>query len=146
MLWVRIFLSVLLLIPVAFAKIGLVLVGLLIVPVTSDSRGLYRAGPGRPKTYWERAIRNPVGGFNYLISHPPAEEILTYGSVTEPTPEGPRFQWRFRQAWEPLCSMRIVWRYSRKNYGELYLGWKLLSAPPELDFALSLRPWATIGN
>ena len=94
----------------------------------------------------ERAIRNPVGGFDYLIPHPPLEQVETFGSVSEPTAEGPRLQARLRVAWEPLASIRIVWRYSGTKYGELYLGWKLLSQPPLLDFALSLRPYATIGN
>ena len=139
----KILLSILLLLPVAVVKVLLVILGLVLVPVTPASTGLYRAGSGRPNTYWERAIRNPVGGFGWLLRHPNSWKV--FGSVSEPTPDGPRFQWRFRIA-GILCSLRLVWRYSREKYGEMYLGWKIDSAPPEFDFALSLRPRATIGN
>ncbi len=139
-------LAIVLLLPVAVVKIILIVVGLIAVPITSPTSGLYRAGPGRPMTYWERAIRNPVGGFGWLIPHPPSTLTKTYGSVSEPTSESPRFQWRFKRSRFPLCSFRVVWRYSAAKYGECYVGWKLDSAPPELDFALSLRPYATIGQ
>ena len=58
----------------------------------------------------------------------------------------PKFQWRFRH-YRFMCSIRLLWIYpGRKHYGELYIGWKLNSAPPELDFALSTRVWAEVGN
>lgn len=141
-------LAILLLPPVAVLKIVLILVGLVIVWVklrfgNDMRRGIYQIGNGRPYTYWEAAIRNPVGGFNYLIEHP--ETYASYGKVVEPGQTDDRFQWRFNH-YKLLCSLRLVWKYSDTRYGELYLGWKLGSAPPELDFALSLRPWATVGQ
>jgi len=140
----KILVSILLWLPVIALKIVLVIAGLLLVRFTSASSGLYRAGPNRPWTWKERAIRNPVGGFDYLISHP--DDHSTFGTENpEPSSQGARFAWRFRIA-GILSSIRLVWRYSKKNYGELYLGWKIGSAPPRLDFALSLRPWADIGN
>lgn len=142
-------LAILLLPPVAAIKIILIPIGLVVVWVKmiylqrDMEHGLYQIEKGRPFTYWEAAIRNPVGGFNFLIKHP--DNYDTYGKVYEPRLTTDRFQWRFNH-YKLLCSLRLVWKYSGTRYGELYLGWKLGSAPPELDFALSLRPWATVGN
>ena len=130
-------------------KAFLVLVGFVVVPL-SFWRGralpdLFQIGRNRPDTIWEAAIRNPVGGFGWIVPHPPEIEVRQWGEIEEPTAEGPWFQWRIRGCgW--LSSIRFVWRYSDKRYGEFYLGWKLLSDPPELDFAMSPRLWATIGN
>ena len=140
----RILLSIVLWIPAIVLKVMLVLIGVFIVHLTPSNRGLYRAGPGRPTTYWERAIRNPVGGFDYLLPHPDTSK--TYGYVLmEPHKMANSFVWRFKVA-GVLSSVRLVWKYSKTRYGECYLGWKIDSAPPRLDFALSLRPWATVGN
>lgn len=136
--------SVLLWVPVVAIKVVLVVLGLIVVPVTSRTHGLYRAGPDRPKTYWERAVRNPVGGFDYLIDHPKGN-TRTYGALVEPHLTTERFQYRFKVA-GVLSSIRIVWKYSKTRYGESYVGWKIDSAPPRLDFAMSLRPWAKVGN
>ena len=135
----------LLLLPiVAAVKVILVLAGLVLVPLTPSESGLYRRGKSRPNTWWERAIRNPVGGFGFLIRHPTS--VHTYGwKLVEPHQSARRFLWRFKTS-GVMCSIRLVWKYSATRYGECYLGWKLDSAPPELDFALSLRPWATVGN
>ena len=144
----KILLSILLWVPVAAIKIILVVAGVVIVPMTIDRRDglpdLYRTGKDRPYTAWEAVFRNPVGGFGWLIDHP-LDPYTTYGSVEEPTVAGPRFQWRFN-IFDYFSSLRLVWKYSDAHYGELYIGWKLGSAPPEFDFALSPRFWATIGN
>jgi len=144
----KILLSILLWVPVAAIKIILVAAGVFIVPLRIDSeRGLpklYWIGAARPYTVWEAAFRNPVGGFGRLIDHPDGD-YTTYGSVEEPTATGPWFQKRFN-IHGYYSSLRLVWRYSKTHYGELYIGWKLGSAPPEFDFALSPRFWATIGN
>jgi len=140
----KILLSIVLWIPVIVIKLVLVVLGLGIVPISSKTSGLYRAGTGRPVTYWERAVRNPVGGFDYLLKHPDTSK--TYGYVLmEPHQMANSFVWRFKVA-GVLSSVRMVWKYSKTRYGECYLGWKIDSAPPQLDFALSLRPWATVGN
>jgi len=142
--------ALLLLVPGAALKAGLVLLGLVVVPL-SFWRGkalpdLYRIGKGRPDTIWEAMIRNPVGGFGWLLIHPMPEQVDTYGQVLEPSNTDKYLQGRLRHA-GPFCSIRLLWQYpGRKRYGELYLGWKLLSAPPEFDFALSARFWATVGN
>lgn len=141
----RTLLAILLLIPVAAIKIVLVLLGVIVVPLTFQ-RGLpslYRIGVGRPHTMWEAIVRNPVGGFGWLITHPAT--YATYGAVQEPHLTTARFQWRLRN-YRWLSSLRLVWKYSDTRYGELYVGWKLGSAPPELDLALSVRLWATVGN
>jgi hypothetical protein len=129
---------------VAVIKVVLVLAGLVAVPFTSATSGLFRAGANRPHTYWERAIRNPVGGFDHLVPHP--ESFETEGAdPIEPTKQHRRFAWRARHSgW--LSSLRLVWRYNDTKYGELYIGWKLGSNPPLFDFALSLRPYATVGQ
>jgi len=141
----KLLLGLALLLPVASIKIVLVILGLVLVPITNQVRGLYRKGIGRPDTYWERAIRNPVGGFGWLIKHPPTRKITTRGSVQEPGSTTKRVQARLRYS-GLLVSVRLLWKYSEEHYGEMYLGWKLRSAPPELDFALSLRLWADVGN
>jgi hypothetical protein len=155
----RTLISILLLAPVATYKIVLVVLGLIVVPLAFwKDRALpdiFRIGEGRPYTMWEAAIRNPVGGFGWLLPHPESHEIATYGEVREPSDilfmrgakiKVPSFQMRFRHHF-PLCSIRLLWIYpGRKHYGELYIGWKLNSAPPELDFALSPRLWAEVGN
>lgn len=111
----------------------------------SMKRGVYQVADGRPDTYWEAAIRNPVGGFDFLIDHPPPYTIEQRGDVKEPGDTHRKFQWRLR--WSGvLVSVRFVWKYSSSRYGELYLGWKLLSEPPKLDFASSIRPWAKVGQ
>ena len=157
----KIAVAIILLVPVMVLKAGLVVAGIPIVWAklkwadTKMRDGVYQIGVGQPFTYWEAAIRNPVGGFGWLIDHPPRDEVKTYGEVREPSHikfvngakiPVPHFQWRFRHH-GLMCSIRLLWIYPRRNhYGELYLGWKLNSAPPELDFAMSPRPWATVGN
>ena len=144
-------LSVLAWVPVALVKLALIVVGLPAVYIKrrrsgpeSMYDGLFRIEKKRPNTYWEAAIRNPVGGFGYLID--PPTEFATYGThPIEPTKQNSRFAWRFRHR-KLLSSIRLVWRYSSKYYGELYLGWKLGSEPHQLDFGLSLRPFATVGQ
>lgn len=154
--------AIILLIPVAIIKAILVVVGLPVVYIKMKRegdmlKGLYQIGKGRPFTYHEAAIRNPVGGFGWLFEHPPEDDVGTYGEVREPSDvkfvngakvKVPMFQSRFRiYEHDLMCSIRLLWIYPRrKHYGELYIGWKLLSAPPELDFALSPRIWATVGN
>ena len=144
MVALRIVVSLILWVPVIILKVLLVILGLVLVPVLmtlkKDLPKIYR---GVPATMWNQTIRNPVGGFGWLLKHPPSSK--QFGLLSEPTPDGPHFQWRFRLA-GVTSSLRLAWRYSRTRYGELYLGWKIDSAPPEFDFALSLRPWATIGN
>lgn len=139
-------LSVLLWLPVMAVHAVLWLAGLVIVPATFPRLpSLYVIAPGRPHTIWEAAIRNPVGGFRWLFAHPPADQVRTWGTENpEPTAQSRRFAWRFRlSGW--MSSLRLVWRYSAGRYGELYVGWKLLSDPPPLDFGVSLRPWARVG-
>jgi len=146
----KMILAILLLVPVAVIKVILILLGLVIVPF-AFWRGkalpdMYRIGINRPYTVWEAMIRNPVGGFGWLLEHPEPEQVRTYGEVLEPSNIIKPLQARFRHA-GLFCSIRLLWQYpGYKHYGELYLGWKLLSAPPELDFALSARFWATVGN
>ncbi len=146
MTYVKLVVGVCLLFPLVVVKIILTLLGLIIVPVGMKTKvpRLYRASEGRPWTFWEMAVRNPVGGLDYLLNHP--ADYLTYGyEPLEPTLQDRRFAWRVRQS-GVLVSFRCVWRYSAEKYGELYVGWKLGSEPPKLDFATSLRPWAEVGQ
>lgn len=133
-------------VPVAAIKAILVIVGLIVVPVMF-SRGLpalYRIGEGRPQTIWEAAIRNPVGGFGFLFEHPEGE-VYQIGEVLEATETTKTLQARCRTH-KYFASVRFLWKYSETRYGELYIGWKLNSAPPEFDFALSARVWAKVGE
>lgn len=123
-------------------KVALVLVGLVAVRYTDPDRGMWRRGFGRPDTWWERAIRNPVGGFDHMIRHP--DSYNQWGEVREAPFTLKRFQWRVRYS-GLLVSVRLLWQYNHERYGELYVGWKLGSNTPLLDFAMSLRPWATSG-
>ena len=142
-------LSVALWAPVIAVKVGLILLGLLIVPfylkvLYRDPPNIWRFGVGRPLTVWEAAIRNPVGGFDYLITPPLGYQ--TYGtSPIEPTLQSSRLAYRFRIK-RLYSSLRLVVRYSNTKYGECYIGWKLGTTSGLLDFALSLRPYATVGQ
>jgi len=142
----RILLSILLWIPVALLHVLLIVLGWILIPVFLKTRmpDIY---DGLPATYTNLAWRNPVSGFRNLVEHP--DKYKTYGSVVEPTADGPRLQIRFNNA-GLLSSLRVVWRYNSKHYGEFYFGWKLGSEPPALDFGMSFPPlcrwWATIGN
>ena len=159
-------LSIIAWLPVIVIKFVLIIMGLIIVPfymgvLKKNPPGLWRHGMGRPYTVWEAAIRNPVGGFDHLIIHPMEYKVITnlaqhpingFDNIEmEAIPmikAGQKFAWRFRYA-GILSSLRLVWLYPGKyvsHYGELYIGWKLGSNPPLLDFALSFRPWARVGK
>ncbi len=149
--------SVLLWAPVSLAKAVLVVLGLPVVYFglkAGKVPSLWRKGHNRPNTWAELAIRNPVGGFGYLIDHP--EAFIEWGEILEPHKTDKRFQIRFRQA-KLLSSVRFVVKYTNTKYGEVYWGWKLGSwqatknkykdeTLPELDFAMSIRPFATVGK
>lgn len=147
---IKIRLLTLLWIPVILVKIVLALLGLVLVPITSSRSGMYRRGINRPNTYWERAIRNPVGGFGYLLKHP--KEYGQYG-VHDPDKWILRntdtrrsvFRWRW-SGW--MVSYRRVWKHANNRYSEIYIGWKLGSAPDwaELDFAMQYRRKRRIGQ
>ena len=129
-------------------KAVLFVAGIVIVPshfwFKTPLPKLYQRTPGRPNTIWELMIRNPVDGLKRVIKHP---DSFSEKGMTEPGPtyHDKSFAWRWRRhKW--LSSIRLVWRYNSKKYGEFYLGWKLGSEPPDLDFAISLRPYATIGQ
>lgn len=80
-----------------------------------------------------------------MLKHP---EKYVEAGTTEPGPtyHDKSFAWRWRRA-GLLSSFRMVWLYpKRKHYGELYIGWKIDSEPPDLDFASSPRLWAEVGN
>ena len=146
MKYLKALIGVVLWLPVALLKVGLILAGLIVVPLAllrGRLPSLYQAGPGRPVTFWELAIRNPVGGFDYLID--PPYDFEQWGEVLEATVTEKRLQVRVRFAGF-LVSLRLLWRYNEDKYGELYVGWKLGSRRDALDFALSLRPWATVGQ
>lgn len=144
----KLLLSIILWVPIAGLHILFILLGVVFLyPLILIGRipRIYQASPVRPQTYWEMAWRNPVSGFRYLVASP--KDYKTYGAVVEPTPGGPRFQVRFNHH-KLLSSLRCVWRYTDKHYGEFYFGWKLGHDP--LDFGMSFPPicrwWATIGN
>ena len=128
-------------------------------------------GRGRPFTLNEMIFRNFGEGFKRLFDHPPFGSVSTIG-LAEPGPtyHDRRFAWRYRSA-GLFASFRAVWVYWREpltlykpdsfffwrseswsiveippKYGELYIGWKLLSEPPDLDFATSLRVFSTVGE
>ena len=103
---------------------------------------------GRPFTWTEMVLRNNSDGWKKMVEHPPIEEIIERGT-TEPGPtyHNGHFRWRWRR-WRWLSSFRMVWVYpGRKRYGEWYIGWKLNSEPPDLDFASGgIRFWARVGQ
>ena len=136
-------------IPSLLVKGILYLLGFIIVPVCFklklDLPKVYRGTPGRPHTIWELAVRNPVDGFKRLIDHPKRQEVKQKGDVEEPHLTDSKFQWRWRR-WKWLSSIRLVWKYNQKRYGEFYFGWKLNSEPPDLDFGVQFRPFGKVGN
>ncbi len=147
-------LSIVLWLPVIAAKAVLALLGIVIVPwgVWSGSvPWLYQADDNRPWTVWEMLVRNPVNNMKHLLSHPDEYTTRTNlgGVQMEAQPmidNDMRFAWRWRRS-NILSSIRLVWVYNETRYGELYLGWKLGSAPPALDFAIQpFRWWAKVGN
>ena len=143
-------LAILLWPPVIAVKLVLVVLGFIVVPVgmaVGRIPTLYRndESRGRPYTLWEMVVRNPVDGFKYLLKHP---KSWKEAGLTEPGPtyHDKAFAWRWRRS-GLLASIRLVWVFrKRKKYGELYLGWKIGSEPPDLDFATSLRPFSSIGQ
>ena len=137
--------SILLWPPVMALKIFLALLGVVIVPLgmwTDSVPKLYESDNNRPWTCWEMIVRNPVNNFKKLVAHP-----YSYSGYGTPDPDKleKKFAWRFRH-YGLLSSIRLVWLYNEKKYGEFYLGWKLGSAKPDLDFAMQLRVWADVGN
>ena len=139
-------------VPVIILKVILILIGLPLLAIVfwldKDIPSLYRQGVGRPLTWWELAIRNPVGGFGFiLLGRYPKRPYTIHqlGEVLEATEGSKRFQWRIRYK-GILMSFRALWIYNASKYGEVYIGWKLGSSPDELDFALSFRPYAQIGQ
>jgi len=107
----------------------------------------FRNDNHRPFTYHEMVFRNFAEGVKRIFRHPPEAEVKEAGR-TEPGPtyHPKHFAWRWRR-YGMASSIRLVWVYPfRKYYGELYLGFKLNSEPPDLDFATSLRPFAKVGR
>ena len=139
---------IVLMVPV---KILLTLLGLLVVPIgfwTGHMPRLYRGTPGRPDTIWELAVRNPVDGLKRVIPHPETFSEAGNGLLeSRQMVDARRYgAWRWRRS-GALASLRCIWIYpGAHHYGELYVGFKLGSEPPDLDFALSLRPRGTVGN
>lgn len=145
------FLAILIVWPIAIAaKLILVVLGLLVVPVSifilkTDPPKPWNGPPVGNIPQWKNLmIRNPVSGFGLIFRHP-VTRTTTFGEIREPHTTDSKFQFRLKHN-GLFCSIRMLWKYSRTRYGELYVGWKLDSEPPLLDFALSLRPWATVGN
>lgn len=146
-------------IPWVAVKLVLMALGVVVVPfglATGKWWKLYEATEGRPVTFWELVFRNPVDGMKRYIKHPyiePGEKhsklVLESGFIPEDEkwnkfPD--YFFWRWRR-YKWMASFRMVWIYpGHKYYGEFYFGWKLNSEPPDLDFAMSPRILAKVGN
>jgi len=106
---------------------------------------LYLADWGRPFTFWEMVVRNPISGLKHYLQDP--------GSYTQTGHDIPHdeiwkqpFYFRFRRHGWFLSSIRMVWTYGDDHYGELYFGFKLGSVAGELDFGLSIRPYNDNGT
>jgi len=132
--------------PVIAAKVVLVLLGPIVVPIGMAFGRvpvLYQADSNRPQTAWEMIVRNPVNGMKWWIT--PPEYYYTVGEIVEPHATTKRVQARWNVS-RLLTSFRFLVKWNDKRYSELYIGWKLGSEPGALDFALSFRPFATVGN
>jgi len=162
----KILIAILLLVPGAIVKAVLAVLGFFVVSLTfhiDKVPKMFRADANRPQTWWEMAVRNPANGTKFWVKHPNRGEVKTYGKVREAndtsvttfvtfsTTESkvvpvPYLQARVRH-WKHLISFRTQWIYpGRRRYGEIYIGWKLLSESPALGFALQFRWMAKVGN
>ena len=132
--------------PVAALKIVLIIAGLVIVPVGllfNCLPDMYQVGKNRPRTFWELALRNPVGGFNFIWERP--EHVCQLGKIIEAPYTTKRIQFQ-AQAANQFSSLRCLWKYNEERYGEFWFGWKLDSPKHEgMDFSLQFRPWAKVG-
>lgn len=140
-------------------KVVLAILGFVIVPVCFYTPKLrvpliYRGTPGRPKTVWELAFRNPVDGLKRYFDNPPLEKQIRKGSHPghlESAPlvkQGRWYGWHWRR-YKLYSMFRIVWIYpGKKHYGEWFIGFKLGYEPEHgMDFGGPFpRIWATVGN
>ena len=127
---------------------GLIVVPFYVLILKKDPPKLWGFGETRPHTLNEAMFRNSSHGTCFFFK--PVNtgyEEWGHRSSMEPTVNGPRLVWRVRYKF-PYISLRVVWRYNNKRYGEFYWGWKIASDPVKFCFAvpLGVRVWATIGN
>lgn len=140
-------LTPLLWLPVMYLKANLILLSSVVwlywivtKQLPPVDRGLYRVESGRPRTYHEALIRNPVAGFRLDLER---TGYVKYGSLAEPNLTDKRWQWRVIRI-GLFASFRCVWKYSAERYGEMYLGWKVPAISSR--FAMSVRLWARVGQ
>ena len=160
-------------VPLLLLRLGIVLLGLVAVPIALSCkqwpRVLWVWGNAEeevpvwwlkkskghwftkmfPNFYWY-AIRNPSNNLRYLFKDREAQ-IETNWHYDEPMEarnmRNHNVAMAYRWAWSgPFAGFRQVWIKSETEYGEMWFGWKVGSNVPGLGFTSQLRLSATIGN